>query len=212
MKIPAAVSENWALRSGIFGLSRTSTYLGTLLRWFNTCWFAGWSLYYYFFWKGTSNFFSCTCLGAPAIWASWDYISVSPVPWQFLSSSPILQSSWPSQSHFSEMQRLLWHWNWSSAQRSSQPLCKQTQLKHTININDQSYVKIKLNNRNWNNKSDPRNWCGGDTYSKRGVSWLCTRGIIKKQNGWKNTNAIIMDMYLNNQHALAVTAIPNETS
>lgn len=31
----------------------------------------------------------------------------SPVPWQFLSSSPILQSSWPSQSHFSEMQRLL---------------------------------------------------------------------------------------------------------
>lgn len=141
------------------GLSCTPTYVGTLLRWFNTCWFAGWSLFFFFFFlqwallqKGHFNrnfhFFSCTCLEAPAIWASWDYISLSPVPWQFRSSSPILQSSWPSQSHFSEMQRLLWHWNWSSAQRSSQPLCKQTQLKHTININDQSYAKINWNIRN----------------------------------------------------------------
>ena len=64
-------------------------------------------------------------------WEGPEDIGFAPVPWQFLSSSPILQSSWPSQSHFSEMQRLLWHRNWSSAQRSSQPFCKQIQSNIT---------------------------------------------------------------------------------
>lgn len=36
----------------------------------------------------------------------WWQIS-SPVSWQFFSSSPILQSSWPSHIHFIEMHRLL---------------------------------------------------------------------------------------------------------
>lgn len=84
---------------------------------------------------------------ASLTWVCWDSIGLSPVPWQFLSSSPILQSSWPSQSHFCEMQRLLRHWNWSSAQRSSQPLYNQMQIKHRININDCSDVKRKLHNR-----------------------------------------------------------------
>lgn len=86
-------------------------------------------------------FCSCMCSEAWLSWFSWHCFGLSPVPWQFLSSSPILQSSWPSQSHFSEMQRLLWHWNWSSAQRSSQPCYNQTQLKHHININDNNFVK-----------------------------------------------------------------------
>lgn len=56
----------------------------------------------------------------------------SPVSWQFFSSSPILQSSWPSHSHLREMQRLLWHWNWSSSQRSSQPFCKRAQTGRDV--------------------------------------------------------------------------------
>lgn len=86
------------------------------------------------------------CSGAQLSRFSRHCFGLSPVPWQFRSSSPILQSSWPSQSHFSEMQRLLRHWNWSSAQRSSQPRYNQTQLKHRIS--DNSYVKTSLQNKN----------------------------------------------------------------
>lgn len=76
-------------------------------------------------WEWSNNWchFSHSCFKKGR--RGWGFVLRAPVSWQFLSSSPILQSSWPSHSHLSEMHRLLWHWNWSSAQRSSQPLCNQ---------------------------------------------------------------------------------------
>lgn len=128
----------------------------------------------------TSDFF--VPVRAQKRWSGFPGISfdLSPVPWQFLSSSPILQSSWPSQSHLREMQRWLWHWNWSSAQRSSQPLCTQTQLKHNINRDDYGNINHRkvfafISHFHWNNwysplpflklfsRTDPGIWHGGDT-------------------------------------------------
>lgn len=63
--------------------------------------------------------------GAEMIHLSFKVIKL-PVPRQFLSSSPVLQSSWPSHNHLREMQRLLWHWNWSSSQCVSQSFWKCT--------------------------------------------------------------------------------------
>lgn len=57
------------------------------------------------------------------LWFSVWWELSSPVSWQVFSSSPILQSSCPSHSHFIEMHRLLWQRNWSSEQCASQPFC-----------------------------------------------------------------------------------------
>lgn len=52
---------------------------------------------------------------------------------QLASSSPVLQSSCPSQSHLTEIQRWFRHWNWSSEQWLSQPLWNHTyRISHTL--------------------------------------------------------------------------------
>lgn len=62
---------------------------------------------------------------------------------QFFSSSPSLQSSWPSHFHFADMHWPLEHWNWSLEQPVSQYLCynkNSIYSRSVLNINKVKYT------------------------------------------------------------------------